>query len=252
MGREIEMKVPVSKAEFVELYKIFTEQKKHEKVSIKEKAFVFKQDEYYSRFDTREERSQNDEPRVIRIRIEKEAECFEDKIRLFSDKNISSKSSALSPDTVKENTAFIESEIEFNKIVSFIEQLKSETSVKQNAVFGIKFKTVENGIEFNSEHETVVEDADVLRKFFASTGFNRYFNKEKNSFGFMCCLDEAPQILFHAELEIVNGFPYLETECTQNETESEKVSTLLEKFFIELGLDPSRKDSRSWMSIIQG
>lgn len=242
MGREIEMKVPVSKAEFVELYRIFTEQKKHEKISIKEKTFVFKQDEYYSRYDTREERSQNEEPRVIRIRLEKEAECFEEKMRLFSEKSISSPAGALPADP----------ETEFNKIVSFMEQLKSETSAEQNAVFGIKFKTVENGIEFNKEHETVVEDAAVLRKFFASTGFKKYFNKEKNSFGFMCCLNEAPQILFHAELEIVNGFTYLESECTQTETESEEVSVLLEKFFMELGLEPSRKDSRSWMSIILG
>ena len=111
---------------------------------------------------------------------------------------------------------------------------------------------IENGIEFNREEETFVQNADVLREFFTAEKFHNYFNKEKRAFGFVCHLTECPEIQFNAELENVNGFTYLEVENTTGAAEPDAVRGMLENLFVVLGLNPQDKDSRSWMKILRG
>ena len=61
-NKEIELKIPLSDGEYDELKKrFFTGAEK-----------VIKKDEYFSRYDTLEERIKNNEPKVIRIRTEGE------------------------------------------------------------------------------------------------------------------------------------------------------------------------------------
>lgn len=227
MGREIEMKVPVTEADFTRLYRTFTGSEKTDSVAVTEKTFIYKKDEYFSRFLTEEERFAHKEPKVIRIRSEKEDAQFESAVQQISQTPAA---------------------CDFEK---YFEQQKN-SSTNEKAFFTIKFKTIENGIEFNKEDETFVENADVLRELFDVTEFHKYFCKEKRSFGFMCHLAECPQIEFHAELENVNGFTYLEVENTETDASPEEVKVQLEKLFTVLGLDPSKKDSRSWMKIING
>ena len=54
----------------------------------------------------------------------------------------------------------------------------------------------------------------------------------------------------HLELEKVNGLAYVEIEVTTDNLPADKVRQNLEAFVKELGLDPSKRDSRSWMEII--
>lgn len=73
MGREIEMKIPLTEEKYNELIQVFCEQKSQiEGIKIIKACpeTVFKQDEYWSRYDSREERLEHKELQVIRIRTE--------------------------------------------------------------------------------------------------------------------------------------------------------------------------------------
>lgn len=224
MGREIEMKVPVTNGQFKELYKVFTAQKENNLICVTEKKFVYKTDEYFSKYDSEEERAVNHEPKVIRIRAEKNDSSFEEKLS---------------------GTNLMPEDFE-NYYVSLKNSL-----VKENAFFTIKYKSIENGIEYNREEETFVQDAEVLREFFKAEKFFKYFSKEKKAFGFICHLTECPEIVFNAELENVNGFTYLEVENTEGVAEPSDVKAMLEGLFVALNLNPLNKDSRSWMKILR-
>ena len=65
-NKEIELKIPLSDGEYDDLKKRY--------FSGTEK--VLKKDEYFSRYDTLEERIKNNEPKVIRIRTEGEEVYF--------------------------------------------------------------------------------------------------------------------------------------------------------------------------------
>lgn len=58
-------------------------------------------------------------------------------------------------------------------------------------------------------------------------------------------------VLFHAELEIVNGLKYLEIECTDEKIPEKNAFCGLDEIFLDFGLDVSKKDVRSWVEIIQ-
>ena len=116
--------------------------------------------------------------------------------------------------------------------------------------FCIKQKTLENGVEFNSEKETFIEEADVLRSFFAATGYIKWFEKKKDALSVYCSVENFPGFEAHLELEKVNGLPYAEIEYTKDDFPPEEVRANLEKILVSLGLDPKKRDSRSWAEII--
>ena len=190
MAREIEIKIPLTEQEYEKIFREIEKGAVH----------LRKSDEYYSRYDTREERKKNNEPPVIRIRTE---------------------------ENLNEN--------------------------KKEIFFCVKRKAIENGIEFNSENETLIADADPLRYFFEAAGYKKFFEKNKDAFSFYYKSyksQENQDINFHLELEQVNGLKYVEIEVTDSSLPAEQVRVALEKFVTQLGLDVSKRDSRSWMEII--
>ena len=70
-------------------------------------------------------------------------------------------------------------------------------------------------------------------------------NDQKNKDAFSSYYND-----FHVELEKVNGLPYVEIEVTTDNLPADQVSKNLQDFVVSLGLDPSKRDSRSWMEII--
>ncbi len=166
-----------------------------------------------------------------------------------------------------------------------------ENLTEEKAFFTIKNKRFENGTEINCEDETLVENPEVLRNFFKATRFEKWFSKEKTSFSFFvehengfcvqdkdsvqkqepvlsnrenvpfCRKSDPPlektfspsqnSVLFHAELEIVNGLKYLEIECTDEKIPEKIAVGCIDEIFSDFGLDVSRKDIRSWVEIIQ-
>lgn len=113
----------------------------------------------------------------------------------------------------------------------------------KKSYFCIKRKAIENGIEFNSENETFVEDENVIKLLFEVSDYHQFFQKNKDAFS-------SYYKDFHVELEKVNGMPYVEIEVTTDSLPADQVSRALQDFVVRLGLDPAKRDSRSWMEII--
>ena len=204
MGREIEIKIPLTSEEFDRLYDFLCLKKSIHGIKIlgddknpRERKFFLKKDEYFSKYKKEIERRENNEPQVIRIR----AQDFENDRRSY---------------------------------------------------FTIKRKVVEDGIEVNKEDETFIEDADVLRDFFALSGYSRWFSKEKKACGVYCTFSLFEGVTFHLELEIVNELKYVEIEVTDTDGSAKDIKAGLTQFVKALNLDPLKKDSRSWVEIING
>lgn len=70
MGREIELKIPLKVEEFETIFSIIHSGKNHKGIKFSTVEKLYKQDEYYSLYDSRAERIENGEPQVIRIRVE--------------------------------------------------------------------------------------------------------------------------------------------------------------------------------------
>lgn len=121
----------------------------------------------------------------------------------------------------------------------------------EKSFFCIKRKTIENGVEFNSEKETFVEDADVLRDFFEASGFIKWFEKKKDAISVYATLSEKPDFEAHLELEKVNSLPYIEIEYTKEDLPADQVRASLEQILLALGVDPKNRDSRSWAEILE-
>ena len=188
MGKEIEIKIPLTASEYEKIFEDIRGSAEHLK----------KSDEYYSKYDTREERKKNNEPPVIRIRTEQNVD-------------------------------------------------KNQTEI----YFCVKRKSVENGIEFNVENETQIQDGEPLRYFFEAAGYKKFFEKNKDAFSAYCKCPTVEDLLFHLELEQVNGLKYVEIEVTDSSLAPDVVRENLEKFVENLGLDASKRDSRSWMEILE-
>ena len=122
----------------------------------------------------------------------------------------------------------------------------------RRSYFTIKRKVVEDGIEVNKEDETFIEDANVLRDFFALSGYSRWFSKEKKACGVYCTFSLFEGVTFHLELEIVNELKYVEIEVTDTDGSAKDIKAGLTQFVKALNLDPLKKDSRSWVEIING
>lgn len=198
MGREIELKIPLTKAQYEQIFQVLNGEKSIEGINVISKpVFIKKWDEYYSRYTDRAERRHSDEPQVIRIRGE-------------------------------------------------------EKEGRVESYFTIKRKSKENGIEFNDENESFIENPEVLRDFFGVAGYLKYFEKCKEAWGCAVALSKEPAVEFHFELERVNQYFYIEVEYTKNDVEPDKVGKLLEDLVIQFGLNPEDKDSRSWMKILLG
>ncbi len=206
MSREIELKVPLTDGQFDRIEKILIGAEKLPSFNFHSLEHILKTDEYFSRYHTREERLQNKELRVIRIRSEK----------------------ALP-----------------------IESAEPAQNVEdpEKSFFCIKRKSIENGVEFNSEKETFVEDAEVLRAFFEASDFIKWFEKKKDALSVQCSL-EGSDFEAHLEVEKVNGLPYAEIEYTKNDLAPDAVRENLEKILLALDIDPKKRDSRSWPEIL--
>ena len=204
MGREIEIKIPLTSEEFDRIYDFLCLKKSIDGIKILgddknpcERKFFLKKDEYFSKYKKEIERRENNEPQVIRIRTQD----FENDRRSY---------------------------------------------------FTIKRKVVEDGIEVNKEDETFIEDADVLRDFFALSGYSKWFAKEKKASGVYCTFNLLEGVTFHLELEIVNELKYVEIEVTDTDGSAKDIKAGLTQFVKALNLDPLKKDSRSWVEIING
>ncbi|MCR4735266.1 MAG: hypothetical protein K5829_09715 [Treponema sp.] len=210
MGREIELKIPLSAAQYDFIYDVILGRRTAAGVEISGTCeHILKSDEYYSRYNSREESRAAGEPQVIRIR-------GEEKVADFLSGSKTSKGSGAS------GTFF----------------------------FCIKRKSLENGIELNREDETFVENPDVIRDILTLSGYHKFFEKKKDALSVYCKAKNLLDAEFHLELELVNELKYLEVEVTEEGLSADKVRAALEEFVAIFGLDANNRDSRSWMAIL--
>ncbi|MCR4954208.1 MAG: hypothetical protein K6A43_09055 [Treponema sp.] len=216
MGREIELKIPVSETEYKRLFEFMKGFDKIEGIRIGLGSLdrIIKNDEYYSRYQTRQESKAAGEPQVIRIRTET-----------------------------------------YGTIGQIVPGYNySPDKISEHAFFCIKRKVIENGIELNREDETFVQNADVIRDILTLSGYHKFFDKKKDALSVLCYFEGRayikPECAFHVELEIVNDFKYVEIEVTDEGNPADEVRADLEKFVAMLGLDVTKRDSRSWMEIL--
>ena len=202
MGREIEIKIPLTDAEYDKIFSVISGEQTLAglEVAIDGLEHLLKSDTYFSRYASREESKAAGEPQVIRIRSEAAA----------GDKT------------------------------------------NERSYFCIKRKSIENGIELNREDETFVEKPEVIRDLLLFSGYNQFFEKNKDAYGVHCRSVVLPGCDFHLELEVVNGLKYIEVEVTDGTDKADDVRLALEKFMELFGLDTSKRDKRSWMEIING
>lgn len=116
-----------------------------------------------------------------------------------------------------------------------------------------KEKNIIDGCEITKEFESINQE-HVGEKIIAALGGEEYFSKEKKSISFKF-FNDPNRGNFNIELVCVNKqYYYLEIEWvgdfTEEISDSEKVFKYLENIVTKLGFDPSNKDPRSWMEII--
>lgn len=202
MELEIELKIPLTKQQYDELFRLVTEESSCAGLVFRNPVHLVKSDDYFSRYKTHTERAANGELPVIRIRTEK---------------------TIAQPGTCQESA--------------------------EQSFFTIKRKSVVNGIECNAEEETAVANPDVLRSFFAASGFHAYFSKTKDAVS-CACFNSRCGHEFVLELEDVNGHLYAEIEYTKDDCSAEEIRNGLEDTVRALGLDAEKKDSRPWIEIL--
>lgn len=201
MGREIEIKLPLTDEEYDKIFSVISGATLLDGLEVKGTLeHIFKADEYYSRYQTRAESKAAGEPQVIRIRNEK---------------------------------------------VAVGGELTNERSF-----FCIKRKSIEDGIELNREDESFIEKPEVVRDLLLFSGYHKFFEKKKDALSVQCNSSVLEGADFHLELETVNGLKYVEIEVTEESQAADTVRFSLEKFVALFGLDAAKRDSRSWMEII--
>ena len=234
MGKEIELKIPLSQVQYDDLYKKIFVEKNCTGVKVLDSSSeqIYKHDEYFTKYATLEERAKKNEPQVIRLRTESvrgDKQCFL---------------------TIKRKT--VQNGIEVNK--------EDETLVSDENVLRLFFEEAGYRRWFNKEKKAysshcVLDDENEA----SDCGIGQV---------------KLGQTIFHLELVEVNGMLYVEVEVvsdddvvtteTGNET-CDKVSAdsggqkklpgsnlkaELEKYVVALGLNPADKDPRSWYQII--
>lgn len=233
MSQEIELKVPVTQEQFNAIYQKIYVQKKHENIIILESSTdkISKSDEYFTRYNSREEMIKYNEPQVIRIRTEI---INGEKQSYF---------------TIKRKT--LENGIEVNK--------EDETFLENDKALRILFEEAGYKRWFYKE-KTSYSSYCVL------TGEEKKFDGASNSSDvaghtrFHLELVEVNKMLY-VEVEVVSEDDTAETEnklcgkgsadlCGQKKLPESNLKAELEKFVVALGLNPADKDPRSWYDII--
>lgn len=210
MGKEIELKVPVSQEQFNSIYQKIYVEKNHENIIILESSTdkISKSDEYFTRYNSREEMIKYNEPQVIRIRTE----IINGKKQSYF--------------TIKRKT--LENGIEVNK--------EDETFLENDEVLRILFEEAGYKRWFYKEKSSYSSYC-ALKEGAEQTSFHLEL-VTVNGMNYV----EVELVIDDDEVESKAG---VKTKKPEANPKAE-----LEKFIIALGLNPADKDPRSWYQMI--
>ena len=216
MGKEIELKIPLSQTQYEDLYKNIFVEKKCAGVKVLDSSCeqIYKHDEYFTKYATLEERAEKNEPQVIRLRTESvrgDKQCF------F---------------TIKRKT--LQNGIEVNK--------EDETLVSDENVLRLFFEEAGYRRWFNKEKKAYsshcVLDENIFHLELVEVNKMLYVEVEVVS------EDDT------AETENKLCGKGSADLCGQKKLPESNLKAELEKFVLALGLNPADKDPRSWYQII--
>ncbi len=220
MSQEIELKIPLTQNEYNNFYEnVFcceTDEKQffnNVEFYSTNKNLITKSDEFYSRYTTRKEREENNEPSGIRLRVETETATTEIATNLGTQIlstrayfTIKRKSSKNGIEINEENETFIKNS---DVLKQFFE------------VAGYKcwFKKVKTAYSCYADYEGLTFHVELVK------------------------VNNLPYI----EIEVVSE-QNMKTDSFEN---VDSIATKLEDFVKVIGFDPSKKDARSWRDILE-
>lgn len=216
MGKEIELKIPLSQVQYDDLYKKIFVEKNCTGVKVLDSSSeqIYKHDEYFTKYATLEERAEKNEPQVIRLRTESvrgDKQCF------F---------------TIKRKT--VQNGIEVNK--------EDETLVFDENVLRLFFEEAGYRRWFNKEKKAYsshcVLDEIIFHLELVEVNKMLYVEVEVVS-------DDDT-----AETENKLCGKGSADLCGQKKLPENNLKAQLEKFVLALGLNPADKEPRSWYDII--
>ena len=217
MGKEIELKIPLSQEQYDDLYKKIFVEKNCTGVKVLDSSSeqIYKHDEYFTKYATLEERAEKNEPQVIRLRTESvrgNKQCF------F---------------TIKRKT--LQNGIEVNK--------EDETLVSDENVLRLFFEEAGYRRWFNKEKKAYsshcVLDENIFHLELVEVNGMLYVEVEVVS-------DDDVA----AETENRLCDKGAADSCGQKKLPESNLKAQLEKFVVALGLNPADKEPRSWYQII--
>ena len=229
MGREIELKIPLTNEQYDSFFQTFYAPNHpvspFDSIQILDSSAeqTIKEDEFFSKYDSMEERIAHNEPTVIRLRTEK---------------------------TLKTPTTAAPSKVFFtikqkNRKDGFEINREDETYVENAEVLRLFMETAGYHCWFKKVKTAFSCHCTLKNKGVTLTQPLRLSHSESQS-------QSTLPLVFHVELVSVNSLKYIEIEVTSQDAQATSITSALAVFVKKMGLRPEDKDPRSWYEIING
>ena len=197
---------------------------------------------------------------------------FEAKVLLTPDEYISILEQEVGDTMSSVTKAIKKSDVYYSKYAFTAEAIKNNESLTRIRTEGdktyltLKKKELANGFENNEECETLVEDAEVVKKFLLEAGYSPYFKKYKTSHTIYVCPSpmSIPGVEVNVELERVENSKHTEKSTYKRlyaleieavapyglNVSTEKLAEVVKAYFSYFNKTEEDFDTRSWRELL--
>lgn len=197
---------------------------------------------------------------------------FEAKVLLTPDEYIAILEQEVGDTMSSVTKAIKKSDVYYSKYAFTAEAIKNNESLTRirteddKTYFTLKKKELANGFENNEECETLVEDAEVVKKFLLEAGYSPYFKKYKTSHTIYVCPSpmSIPEVEVNVELERVENSKHTEKSTYKRlyaleieavapsmlNVSTEKLAEVVKAYFSYFNKTEEDFDTRSWRELL--
>lgn len=197
---------------------------------------------------------------------------FEAKVLLTPDEYIAILEQEVGDTMSSVTKAIKKSDVYYSKYAFTAEAIKNNESLTRirteddKTYFTLKKKELANGFENNEECETLVEDAEVVKKFLLEAGYSPYFKKYKTSHTIYVCPSpmSIPGVEVNVELERVENSKHTEKSTYKRlyaleieavapsmlNVSTEKLAEVVKAYFSYFNKTEEDFDTRSWRELL--
>ena len=197
---------------------------------------------------------------------------FEAKVLLTPDEYIAILEQEVGDTMSSVTKAIKKSDVYYSKYAFTAEAIKNNESLTRIRTEGdktyltLKKKELANGFENNEECETLVEDAEVVKKFLLEAGYSPYFKKYKTSHTIYVCPSpmSIPGVEVNVELERVENSKQTEKSTYKRlyaleieavapsmlNVSTEKLAEVVKAYFSYFNKTEEDFDTRSWRELL--